>query len=305
MELTHANDVNGTVEVKERAGVSGRLKRQAALLVAPTVTFLLLMGIFPLFYSLYLVAHRWVLSSGNPPVFVGLGNFVKLLADGRMLISLERTVGFTLGAVTAEFLLGLFIALLLSDQGVPLMRSAVLLPMVIAPTVVGLIWRFMFNSEIGVINFLLSLVGIHGPLWLGNEHIALYALMLVDLWQWTPFIILILLAGLVSLPTDIEEAAVVDGVNWWQMLWNIKLPLLRKAIFVALVFRAIDSLRVFDTVYIVTAGGPNNVTELLSMYIYKTTFRFFDMGYGALLSFVLLVIIILTSRLLMPILEER
>ena len=237
--------------------------------------------------------------------FVSDRNFTRLFSDERLYISLVRTVGFAVTAVTCQFLLGLTIALLLSEKGPKLLRSVILLPMVIAPTVVGLIWRFMFNDEIGVINYFLEIIHIPPPLWLGDQRIALFALILIDVWQWTPFIVLILLAGLVSLPSDIEEAAIVDGVNWWQMLNRIKLPLLKKAIFVALIFRTIDSLRVFDTIYTVTAGGPNNVTELLSMYTYKTSFRFFEMGYGALLAFVTLILVILSSRLLMPIIREN
>lgn len=293
-----------TVSSKPK-GIMQRRTRQAGYLVAPSIGFLLLIGIFPLFYAIYLVLHRWVLSSGKQPVFIGLGNFVKLFGDERLFTALVRTIGFSLVSVACSFILGLVIAIILSERKPRIIRSLILLPMVIAPTVVGLIWRFMFNDEIGVINYFLSIIGIDGPLWLGDQNVAIYALILVDIWQWTPFIILILLAGLVSLPKDVEEAAVVDGVSNWQMLIHIKIPLLRKAIFVALIFRAIDALRIFDTVYIITAGGPNNATELLSMYTYKTSFRFFEMGYGALLAFVILFLVIITSRLLMPILKEN
>lgn len=293
-----------TVSSKPK-GIMQRRTGQAAYLVIPSIGFLLLVGIFPLFYAIYLVLHRWVLSSGKPPVFIGLGNFFKLFGDERLLTALVRTIGFSLVSVACSFILGLVVAIILSERKPRIIRSLILLPMVIAPTVVGLIWRFMFNDEIGVINYFLSIIGIDGPLWLGDQYVAIYALILVDIWQWTPFIILILLAGLVSLPKDVEEAAVVDGVSNWQMLIHIKIPLLRKAIFVALIFRAIDALRIFDTVYIITAGGPNNATELLSMYTYKTSFRFFEMGYGALLAFVILFLVIITSRLLMPILKEN
>jgi len=274
-------------------------------MVLPAVIYLLILGIFPLLFSLYLIFHKWVLSSGKPPKFIGVDNFVRLFQDERFFIALGRTVAFAMSVVTVEFLLGLLIALLLVNHGRMLLRTFVLLPMIIAPTVVGLIWRFMFNSEIGVINFFFDMVGLESPLWLGDPTIAKFAIVLVDVWQWTPFIILILLAGLMSLPTDVEEAAYVDGANSWQMLWFIKLPLLRPAIFVALMFRAIDALRTFDTIFVLTAGGPNNVTEILSIYAYKVSFRFFEMGYGTILAAVLLIIILLFSRLLIPILEKR
>lgn len=286
-------------------GLAQKTRRQATWMVLPAVIYLLILGIFPLLFSIYLIFHKWVLSSGKPPQFSGFDNFVRLFQDGRFFIALSRTLAFAVSVVAVEFVLGLFIALLLVSHGRTLLRTFVLLPMIIAPTVVGLIWRFMFNSEIGVINFFFDSVGLESPLWLGNPTIAKFAIVLVDVWQWTPFVILILLAGLMSLPTDVEEAAQVDGVNSWQMLWYVKLPLLRPAIFVALMFRAIDALRTFDTIFVLTAGGPNNVTEILSIYAYKVSFRFFEMGYGTILAAVLLIIILLFSRLLIPILEKR
>lgn len=288
-----------------KAGVEQRARRQAKWMVVPAIVYLLVVGIFPLIFSIYMILHKWVLSSGKPPEFIGLDNFVRLFADERFFIALTRTILFAASAVALEFALGLLIAMLLVDHGRLLLRTFVLLPMIIAPTVVGLIWRFMFNDQIGVINYMLSIIGINGPLWLGNPAVTRFAILLVDLWQWTPFIVLILLAGLMSLPPEVEEAALVDGVNGWQMLWHIKIPLLRPAIFVAVMFRAIDALRTFDTIFVLTAGGPNNVTELLSIYAYKVSFRFFEMGYGATLAFVLLVIITLFSRLLIPILDRK
>ena len=299
-----------TTATKSQQAGSGSLtrktRRQATWMVLPAVIYLLLLGIFPLLFSIYLIFHKWVLSSGKPPKFIGLDHFTNLFQDERFFIALGRTLAFAVSVVTVEFVLGLSIALLLVNHGRGLLRTFVLLPMIIAPTVVGLIWRFMFNSEIGVINFFFDSVGLESPLWLGDPTIAKFAIVLVDVWQWTPFIILILLAGLMSLPTDVEEAAFVDGANSRQMLWHIKLPLLRPGYLRSpVMFRAIDALRTFDTIFVLTAGGPNNVTEILSIYAYKVSFRFFEMGYGTLLAAVLLIIILLFSRLLVPILEKR
>ncbi|RME76219.1 MAG: sugar ABC transporter permease [Chloroflexi bacterium] len=299
MTITTGKQLSGTGKLTQKT------RRQAIWMVLPAIIYLLVIGIFPLLFALYLIVHKWVLSSGKPPQFIGFGNIIRLIQDERFFIALGRTVAFAVGVVTIEFLLGLLIALLLLNHGRMLLRTFVLLPMIIAPTVVGLTWRFMFNSEIGVLNFFFDIMGLESPLWLGDTTIAKFSIVLVDVWEWTPFIILILLAGLMSLPPDVEEAAHVDGANYWQMLWYVKLPLLRPAIFVALMFRAIDALRTFDTIFVLTAGGPNNVTELLSIYAYKVSFRFFEMGYGTVLAAVLLIIVLLFSRLLVPILEKR
>lgn len=269
----------------------------ARLMVAPAVIFLFLVGLFPLLYSLYLTVHNYKLTSRNYQ-FVGAGNLEKLLADERLLESLKKTFSFTVQAIGIEALLGVTIALLLAMYGGQIIRSVIILPMIIAPTVVGLIWRFMYNNEIGVINFLLESVGITPPLWLGNPSVAMQAAVLVDVWQWTPFVILIVLAGLLSLPPDLDEAAAVDGAGALQIVRYIKLPLVRPAIFVAVAFRAIDALRTFDSVWVLTAGGPNNVTEFLSIYTYKVSLRFFELSYGAALSFVLLILIVIVGRVL-------
>lgn len=280
-------------------------RRQAVLMISPAVLVLLVVGIFPMFYTLYLLVHKWVLTSPRGPKYIGIDNFTRLIEDERFRVALGRTFTFSFGVVTAEFALGLLVALLLVKMRARLFRLFFLFPMIIAPTVVGLMWRFMFNDEIGVINYLLGLIGIDGPLWLGDPGIALLSLMLVDLWQWTPFIIMILFAGLISLPTDLEEAAYVDGAGYWTTLLFIKLPLLRQAIFVAVFFRLIDALRTFDTIFVLTAGGPNNVTEVMSIYTYKVSFRFFELTYGAVLAFILLVIILVLSRFLVPIMKRH
>lgn len=290
------------MQAKSRRSIGTVSRFHARLMVAPAVGYLFIVGLFPLLYSLYLTVHNYKLTSQNYQ-FVGAGNFEKLLSDQRLLESLGKTFSFTVQAVGMEFLLGVFVALLLAMYGGQIVRSLIILPMIIAPTVVGLIWRFMYNNEIGVINFLLESLGITPPLWLGDPSIAMQAAALVDVWQWTPFVILIVLAGLLSLPPDLDEAAAVDGANTVQIIRYIKLPLVRPAIFVAVAFRAIDALRTFDSVWVLTAGGPNNVTEFLSIYTYKVSLRFFELSYGAALSFVLLFLIVIVGRILFRIIR--
>lgn len=280
-------------------------KQQSVLMVAPAVAILLVLGIFPFFYFLYSMTQQWVLVSGIPPRFIGLQHFAALFQDARFWMALYRSVIFTVSVVSIEFVMGMVVALILLNHPVNLFRSFVLLPMMAAPTAVGLIWRFMYNDEIGIVNFMLKQIGIAGPLWLGNQHIAMFSIVLVDVWQWTPFMILILLSGLSGVPVDVQEASLIDGANAWQRFIFVTVPLIRKPIFVALIFRIIDSFRAFDTIYVVTAGGPNGATELLNFYTYLTSFRFFDIGYGSALALITLIILTIAGRFLINIIKEQ
>ncbi len=190
-------------------------------------------------------------------------------------------------------------------RGNRLVRTLLLIPMLLAPIVAGLIWRFMYNPQIGIINFLLRLVHIRGPVWLGDPSVALPAVVLVDVWQWAPFMFLMLFTGMASLPVDVFEAAMVDGTSGFQRFFLITLPLLRPIILVAVVIRVIDTLRIFDTIFVLTRGGPADITEVLSIYTYKVGMNFFRIGYATTMSYFLLVIITIVSKLFIDRLEAQ
>jgi multiple sugar transport system permease protein len=268
------------------------------LFVLPTVAFLVGISIYPLLNSLYLTFNEWRLTTGNPPRFVGLKNYLKLIRDDRFWSSLKTTAIFTGSVVSAEMLIGMILALSMSKNTRfrRICRSVMLIPMMITPVVLGLIWKYMYNPENGIINYLLHFLKFKGPIWLGEPKPALPAIMIVDVWQWTPFVFLILLSGLGSLPQDVFEAARVDGANHVQIFRYVTLPLLVPFILIALLIRFIDSFRIFDTIFVLTRGGPANATETLSIYTYKVGLNFFDMGYAATLSYVILVIITLAAQ---------
>jgi multiple sugar transport system permease protein len=228
-----------------------------------------------------------------------LGNFARLAGDRFFGIALAQTLIYAGGALVAEFVLGLVLALLLDSQirARNLFRALLLTPIMLPPVVVGVIWRLMFNPSFGVINGTLASLGIDTSrlTWLASPKLALVSVILVDVWQWTPFMFLIMLAGLQAIPQEPYEAAMIDGASAWQMFRHITLPLLKPAILVALLLRTIDLLRIFDQVFILTQGGPGFATETVSLYIYKTAFRFFDLGYAAALSLVLLVLVNIIS----------
>jgi multiple sugar transport system permease protein len=262
------------------------------LLLAPTVFVLLALTIYPLVYAVRLSisseAGEWT-----------LGHFARLLTDQFFWRALGQTFVYAAGSLTVEFLLGLALALLLDRQmrGRHLFRALLLVPMMLPPVVVAVIWRLLYNPNFGAINGTLGEWGVNtaGLTWIADPRWALPSVMLVDVWQWTPFMFLILLAGLQAIPQEPYEAAMIDGSSSWQTFRYVTLPLLRPAMLIALLLRTMDLLRTFDQIFILTQGGPGFATETISLYIYKTAFRFFDFGYAAAMSFVLLLITNLIS----------
>ena len=259
-----------------------RERRQAYLLVAPAVLVLAGVALYPILAAVWLSLHRFILVFGERR-FTGLDNYAFLLSDARFWAALGNTAYFTLVAVTVELLLAVPLALLLNRAfpGRGLLRASVLVPWAIPTVVSARLWAWMFNPEYGVINRLLPGTDIN---WLGAPGYALHAAILVDVWKTTPFVALLVLAGLQGISEDLYKAARVDGASTWRTFRSITLPLLKPALLLALLFRSLDAFRVFDAIYVLTEGGPANTTETLSIYAYKTLMRSGDFGYGSALS---------------------
>jgi multiple sugar transport system permease protein len=264
-------------------------------LIAPTALFALAMTILPLGYSLLTSLQEFRL--GLPPMFVGLQNYRNLLHDSNFHSSLLTTLIYTVAATALEFVLGLALALLLKEefsfQGV--IRSSLIVPMVIAPVVVGIIWRLLYNADVGLFSFGVQALTGKSLSVLSSTALALPALILVDIWEWTPFMFLILLAGIQSLPQEPFEAALVDGASPWNVFIHLTLPMLRPVIVVAILIRALDAFTVFDQVFVLTQGGPGTATEVATLMIYKTAFRFSQFGYGAAMAVAMLVLVMCFS----------
>ncbi len=263
--------------------------------------------IFPLAFNLYMSVQAWFVSSTTPPAFVGLKNYVEIFGkDARFWNATWITVKFTTLSVALQLVLGLAIAVYLHRdfRGRGLVRTVMLLPMVSTPVAVALIWVIMFNPSLGILNYFLTSVGLKPLLWLGHPRTALPSLILMDTWKWTPFMVLIIHAGLQSLPLTPFEAARIDGASRWQVLRYITLPLLRSTIAVALMFRTMDSLKTFDTIYVMTEGGPNNASEILNIYTFQTGFKYFHIGYASALA-VILIVFVFAVNLLLVRLRER
>lgn len=274
-------------------------------LIAPALAVLLSLSIYPLIYSITISLQRETAAG----VVWSFGNFARLASDGFFLTAMAHTFVYSATALTAEFLLGLGLALLLNQQirGRGLFRAALLVPMMLPAVVAGVVWRLLLNPNFGAINGTLKQAGIdtESLTWTASPRLALLSVIAVDVWQWTPFVFLVLLAGLQAIPQEPYEAALIDGSSRWQTFRHVTLPLLKPAILIVLLLRTMDLLRVFDQIFILTEGGPGFATETISLYIYRTAFRFFDFGYAAAMSFVLLALTNLISTVYIRLLQAR
>jgi trehalose/maltose transport system permease protein len=252
-----------------------------ALFVLPAGVIIGAVTVYPILYVLWLSLHERLLI-GNVSRFIGLENFVLLWNDARFWNALGNTLYFTVVSVALEIILGLAIAMLLhrAFRGKGFMRAIVLIPWAIPTVVAAKMWEWMYNGDFGVLNYLL---GAHIN-WLGSAAWALNAAIFLDVWKTTPFVALLLMAGLHTIPKELYQAAKVDGASPWVTFVRVTLPLLRPLLLVVLIFRTIDAFRVFDTIYVLTGGGPGNTTETLSIYAYKVLFQTLQFGYGSTLA---------------------
>ncbi|MDZ4719933.1 MAG: sugar ABC transporter permease [Roseiflexaceae bacterium] len=280
------------------------------IFLTPTMVLLLLIAIFPLIWSLYLSFTKYsvIKDADTGPVWVGFGNYAKLLADPNIWGRFTTTGAFVVPAVAIELILGFGLALLLNRNfaGRGLLLTAMLTPMMLCPVVVALFWRFMFRADTGVLNWFIRDVfhwNEKGVFWLTDVKIAMWSIVMVDVWMWTPFMMLITLAGLQAVPTYLYEAAEVDRASTWFKFRQITLPIIAPLILVGLIFRLIDSYRLFDTVYALTGGGPARATQVLSVYIYQVAFRDFNTGVGSALGYIMLIVIIALANLLIRLLN--
>lgn len=256
---------------------------------------MLCFAFYPLAYSLYISFFKYSLTDpAQTQTFLGLANYLKAFADPVFRVAARNSVLFVALAVGIQTVLGLAVAVLLNRDrpGIPMVRTLLLAPLTLTPIVVALVWRALYNADFGVISYYLKALGVHvgrGPI--GEPSTALAALVIVDVWQWTPLVALMLLAGLRSQSADLFEAAQIDGASPWQQFWHVALPLLRPILTVALLIRTMDVFKLFDSVFIITGGGPGYATEVMNHYIFKTGLTFFDMGYAGAMSTLLLVLI--------------
>jgi multiple sugar transport system permease protein len=275
------------------------------VLIAPAIVVLLSLSIYPLIYSVTISLQTQTAEGSTWSV----SNFTRIFTDGFFRAALAHTFVYATAALILEFSIGLGLALLLNSQirGRGFFRASLLVPMMLPAVVVGVVWRLMLNPNFGAINGTLKNFGLNTEslTWTASPRLAMLSVIAVDVWQWTPFVFLVLLAGLQAIPQEPYEAALIDGSSRWQTFRYVTLPLLKPAILIALLLRTMDLLRVFDQIFILTEGGPGFATETISLYIYRAAFRFFDFGYAAAMSFVLLALTNVISALYIRLLQNK
>ena len=278
---------------------AGRLRPSYWPFIVPALVMVGAVIIFPWVFTLWMSANEWQL--GGAKHFVGLANYIRLASDARFWESMGHTLFYTVLSVVAPLLLGTAAALLF-DSKLPmrgLLRGIFVMPMMATPVAIALVWTMMFNPQLGVLNYLLSLVGIGPWEWVYHPASVIPSLVLVETWQWTPLVMLIVLGGLATVPAEPYESADIDGATGWQKFRFITLPMIAPFLLLAAMIRTVDALKSFDIIYAITQGGPGTASETINLYLYSVAFAYYDVGYGSAIAVVFFVLIVALSLVLL------
>ena len=280
----------------QRHGASLFLRRdgvQQTFFVAPACLLLLGLTVYPFVYSVYLSLHRVRLTNLTRSRFVGLDNYANLLRDGLFIHSLINTATLAVVSITLETILGFIVAKIFMGLGarrwVNVLRSLYLLPMMITPLTVGVIFAYILNPTIGIMNYLLHVLDVPPVSWFGSPGVAMLAIVLINVWQFAPFMMLLILAALLSIRSDLYEAARVDGARWHHIVRRIEIPSILGVVLLGAILRVIDILRYFDVIYVTPRGGPGDSTMVLTLYAYQQDVQYFQIGAGSAASVLILV----------------
>lgn len=283
----------------------------AGVFLSPTLLLLSFITVFPLIWSLYLSFTEYSVirdaQAWTTAPWIGLQNFQSLLQSELLWERFQITAAFVLPAVLLEFILGFGIALLLNREfkGRGIISTVILIPMMLSPVVVGLFWRFMLQTDFGIVDyFIRDVFGLAPVFWLTDRIPARIALVLVDAWQWTPFIMLISMAGLAAVPRYLYEAADVDQASSWFKFWNITLPIVSPLLVIAVLFRMMDTYKLFDLAWVMTGGGPGDATKNVPVHLYKVAFGQFETGEASAMGYIMLIVVIALANLLIRVLNQ-
>jgi multiple sugar transport system permease protein len=296
-------------------GITGQRRRYRALsdrtlqrlFLWPTLALLIVFNVFPLFYSLFLSFTDYSAIANQPPRWIGIQNYREILNSGQLWIYFQTTGRYAVLSVLFQALVGFGIALLLRDKfwGSGLLTTLILIPMMLSPVVVGLFWKLIFNPTYGIFNFLLGFRSAVGaPDWLSTRDLALWAVVIVDVWMWSPYVMLLCLAGLSAIPDYLYEAAEIDRASTFYQFWRITLPMVSPLLLIAILFRTIEAFKTFDLVMGLTGGGPGDATELVAVNLYRLAFPQWQTGKASALAYIVLVIIIGVSNIYIKYLNQ-
>jgi len=280
-----------TIKVKtEVKSLSVIEKNFDLFLILPSVLVLIGLIVGPLIYTFYLSFHQWFISSVTGPKWIGIKNFSRIFSDPHFSYSLKVTAYFTFGGLVLQILVGVGLAQFLNRpfKGRAIVRAILILPMASTPVAISLVWRLMLHPTLGIINYFLNLVGTGGQPWLTQRETVIFSLVLIDVWHWTPLIMLIALAGMTSVDPSLYEAGAIDGASKSQLFWHVTLP-----------------IKTFDMIYVTTEGGPGTASRILNLYIFDVGFRYFRMGYASALVILMTLLIMGTCLLMIKIRRSR
>jgi multiple sugar transport system permease protein len=287
-----------------RAGFLARRRRTYRLFIMPAVVVIGAVIIFPWLFTVWMSVFDWKI--GSAAHFVGLDNYAKLAGSRRFIEAIVHTFYFTALAVVVPLVLGTAAAMIFHREfpfrGV--LRGVFIMPMMATPVAVALVWTMMFHPQQGVLNYLLSLAGLPPSLWVYSPTLVIPSLVMVEVWHWTPLVMLIVLGGLAALPVEPYESARLDGASEWQLFRHITLPLVAPFIVVAAVIRTIDALKTFDTIYVITGGGPGTASETINLYLYLQAFAFYNIGDASAVVVVFFAIVLALALLLLHVRER-
>lgn len=291
---------------KSQAEHTARLSRRRDTmffysLMMPAMVIVVVMTALPLLYALILSFTNHHLASPDEAQFIGFQNYATMLTDSKILTSIGNTLFYTFVSVSVSIVLGLFLAVVINyiTIGKSFFRIAFFAPMMLSAVVIGVIWKFLLNNQLGIISYLLSLIGVSSPDWFGSPSYAMLTVIMVDVWQWTSYVFLLCLAGLESMNMEPVESARIDGASAWQIFWYIKLPTILPVIQVAAIFRFTWAFRGFDTIFALTKGGPGIATETMALSIWKYAFQQYDIGLASSLSMLMFLILMVMAVLIL------
>ena len=267
--------------------------------VIPALVVVLAVIVFPWAFTIWMSLNQWKV--GSPITFVGLANYLRLPNDPRFVESVGHTIYYTALSVVLPLIFGTLAAVVFHQKfaGRGFLRGLFIMPMMATPVAIALVWTMMFHPQLGVLNYLLSLVGIPAQLWVFHPSTVIPSLVLVETWQWTPLVMLIVLGGLAAIPTEPYESAQIDGASFWQMFRYITLPLIAPFLFIAAMIRTIDAVKSFDIIFAITQGGPGSASETINLYLYSVAFVYYDLGYGSAIAVVFFILIVSLTGVLL------
>jgi multiple sugar transport system permease protein len=267
--------------------------------VIPALVVVVAIIVFPWVFTIWMSLNEWKV--GSPTTFVGLANYMRLPNDPRFVEAVGHTLIYTALSVLLPVIFGTVAAVVFHQKfaGRGFLRGLFIMPMMATPVAIALVWTMMFHPQLGVLNYLLSLVGLPPQLWVFHPATVIPSLVLVETWQWTPLVMLIVLGGLAALPIEPYESAQIDGATFWQMFRYITLPLVAPFLFIAAMIRTIDAVKSFDIIFAITQGGPGSASETINLYLYSVAFIYYDLGYGSAIAVIFFILIVILTAVLL------